>query len=609
MRIVKKINVALAAIIGVSAILNFAALELTVMPSFLDLESEAARRNQSRAIEAIGAQKAQVAASARDYAFWDDSHAFMNGDESDYEEKNVNAESLKALSVNYFLAVDASGAVKLDKGFDYSGEEAQEVRLLPQSALPADHPFRQPFAGPTSRTGLVQTDLGFVAVGYAPVLTTERTGGGSGTLLFGKLLDLDALRDMTKVDFNLLPVAADTPLGQEVIRSPEAIEMRTVLTGLDGKPLALMTSVTSRTITSVGRNAVWAAVGLLAVGGILLIVTLGFVLRRIAVRRIEAMRQHLVGVASTGNLEPIPTDNHSDELSETIASFNAMASQLADLREKLRRQDYHHGAADQAAGILHNVRNAVSPIGTIAWDLTRAEEAPWKQNVSKGLKELMDPELAPDRAKKLTQFVVMSARRLMAEGEKRSADLQSLEAMVRHIDRILKDTDAASQGERVTETIGVAAMVHDVSRLVARRPAVTLHDDLSPEAAVFGHRITLDQVLGNLLVNAAEAIEASERARGTITITSSLVRHDDGPALDIVVRDDGDGIPADCLQAVFEKGYSTRRERSGGFGLHWCANAVNAMGGRMYAESQGRQQGAAIHVILPQAGTELRNAA
>lgn len=609
MRIVKKINLALVGVIGVSAALNLAILQLTVMPSFLELEIKAASRNQSRVLEAIEAQEGQVAASARDYAFWDDSYAFMTGQTGEYAAKNVNAESLKALSVNYFLAVEASGAIKLDKGFDFSAEDPKDVAIFPTGELPVSNPLRQPFTEAVSRSGLIRTDQGIVAVGYAPVLTSERTGGGAGTLLFGKVLDLTALREMTKVDFQLEAVAPEAPITNEILRGADAIQTLTTLTGIDGKPIARLTSTTSRSITSAGQHAIWAAMALLVLGGALLIAVLAFILRRIAVKRIEAMRRHLVEVTSNGKLEPIPSDGHKDELSDTIASFNAMTSQLAELRETLRRQDYHHGAADQAAGILHNVRNAVSPIGTIAWDLARVEDAPWKLNLAKALQQLSEPGLPTERAQKLQQFVTISASKLLAEAEKRQTDLRALEAMFRHVDGILKDEDAISQSERVTETIAIAGVVTNAAKIVERRPGISLQIDLAPEAVILGHRVVLEQILGNLLVNASEAIEASDSAVGVISISATVIEFGGGSALDIMVRDNGDGIPQERLETIFEKGFSTRRERSGGLGLHWCANAVNAMQGRLYAQSEGEGHGATLHIVLPQAKTELRNAA
>jgi sensor histidine kinase regulating citrate/malate metabolism len=77
----------------------------------------------------------------------------------------------------------------------------------------------------------------------------------------------------------------------------------------------------------------------------------------------------------------------------------------------------------------------------------------------------------------------------------------------------------------------------------------------------------------------------------------------------MTVSDDGAGIDKANLTNVFERGFSTKRDKTGGLGLHWSANSVAAMAGRMYAESDGPGKGARIHVLLPTATQALGVAA
>ena len=49
---------------------------------------------------------------------------------------------------------------------------------------------------------------------------------------------------------------------------------------------------------------------------------------------------------------------------------------------------------------------------------------------------------------------------------------------------------------------------------------------------------------------------------------------------------------------MFERGFSTRAMKSGGLGLHWCANAMLAMGGSLRLESDGGGLGARAVLTL-----------
>jgi sensor histidine kinase regulating citrate/malate metabolism len=51
---------------------------------------------------------------------------------------------------------------------------------------------------------------------------------------------------------------------------------------------------------------------------------------------------------------------------------------------------------------------------------------------------------------------------------------------------------------------------------------------------------------------------------------------------------------------MFESGFSTKpRATNDGIGLHWCANALRSLGGRIWAVSDGPGRGASMHVTLP----------
>lgn len=600
MRLVTKLNVALVGVVAVSAVLNFATLRLAVLPSFSALEEQAAERNQSRVLEAIQLQKDQVASSAGDYAIWDDTYDFMAGVAPAYEEKNVTAESLKTLGVNYFVAIDVAGRVVLDSGFAFDADEPRPLKLLSADRLPPDSPLLSRARDVEIRSSLIQTPQGLAVIGISPILRSDRSGTQTGTLVLGRLLDMGAIRSATRVDFDLL--ATSTFPTRPLAESGRTVDRVDPLLGPDGRALAMIRSHTTRDITALGEKTILTTLLMLLAGATILLLALGVILRHIVIRRIETLRSHLLSVAATGHLDAMPEDRKGDELSETVFSFNAMAGQLDELRDRLRRQDYDHGAADEAAGLLHNVRNALSPISVAAWGLAKANAAPWKQNLTKALDQLAEPDLAPDRAAKLQQFVALSSARLMDEDRARQEEVGSLVAMLRHVDDILKEQDRSAQRDRVLDAVDIAASLRNALPLIAHRRGIAVDVSALRSVTAFGHRVPLEQVLGNLVVNAAEAIEASGSGAGQVRIAARRIADAEGTAsIELTVSDDGVGIDAENRVRLFEKGFTTKSGGKRGVGLHWCANAVNAMGGRLSVESEGPQRGATFRIILPAA--------
>jgi len=64
------------------------------------------------------------------------------------------------------------------------------------------------------------------------------------------------------------------------------------------------------------------------------------------------------------------------------------------------------------------------------------------------------------------------------------------------------------------------------------------------------------------------------------------------------VKDNGVGIPAENMTLIFNHGFTTR-EKGHGFGLHSCALAAKEMGGTLNVHSDGPGQGATFILELP----------
>jgi C4-dicarboxylate-specific signal transduction histidine kinase len=130
--------------------------------------------------------------------------------------------------------------------------------------------------------------------------------------------------------------------------------------------------------------------------------------------------------------------------------------------------------------------------------------------------------------------------------------------------------------------------------LATRSIASTLH--LAHELpAINGDRIQLQQVMLNLVMNAAEAMAALTGKERRLAVRTS--------AFDTRVRisfaDHGPGFAADMHEKLFESYYTTKPQGLG-LGLSISRSIVAAHGGRLWGVGEpGR--GATFHVELPAA--------
>src|SRR5712664_1178316 len=115
---------------------------------------------------------------------------------------------------------------------------------------------------------------------------------------------------------------------------------------------------------------------------------------------------------------------------------------------------------------------------------------------------------------------------------------------------------------------------------------------------VFGDRHGLQQVVLNLVTNAAHAVAENPRERRReITVSTWF----DGQ-VHLRVADTGPGIPDEIIQSVFTPFFTTKEPGKGtGLGLSITYSIVESHGGHITIEPRGPRGGAAFRVDLPPA--------
>jgi PAS domain S-box-containing protein len=98
--------------------------------------------------------------------------------------------------------------------------------------------------------------------------------------------------------------------------------------------------------------------------------------------------------------------------------------------------------------------------------------------------------------------------------------------------------------------------------------------------------ILIEQVLVNLLRNAAEAIEQAKRPPGRRSVELRVIPRqvDEQPVVEFSVLDSGQGLAPEVMERLYEAFFSTKAEGMG-IGLNLCRTIVESHHGRMQAEN------------------------
>ena len=286
-------------------------------------------------------------------------------------------------------------------------------------------------------------------------------------------------------------------------------------------------------------------------------------------------------------------------LARNIESLDRTNADLVEARDQVTRSDRLAAVGTLSAGIAHEVGN---PLGAI-----------------------------------LAYVDVARARAELAGGD--TELLESIRAEAGRIDRIVRsllDYARPRQEESVPVSPGVVVeRVHeflDAQGKLDQAEHVWRYGEDVPDVVMVASR--LEQVMVNLLLNAADAVAGQHDARIVVTVSAGsgavarqpirregdprginymhrrrVSRDKVGKRVDplftathlvlITVDDNGPGIPGEDLENVFDPFFTTKDPGKGtGLGLAICGRLVESMGGRIRA-MRSPDGGARFTIRLP----------
>ncbi len=601
-RIPRSLGAKLVAILTGVALLGAASitllLALVITPSFDKLEAQAIDGHVERTRAALTEYASKVEASVRDYGDWNESYAYMGAPNRAFEEDSFATSAMVNLGVNGMAYVRPGGEVVIARWLDLeSGKDVPEMRAQLLAEIRRID-FDRALATDNSASFYARLGNRIAAIGVAQVRRTDGTGDPRGHVVMARMITSQRLGNLLQLRAG---IALQSPVTEPRIdTSGREIAVAVPVPGEGGVPVASATFNVPRDLSGLGRNMLQLAVVGTTALMLLVMAVLSVMIGRLVLRPLNRVEQHMGVVRGSGNLVPLAETPRRDEIGSLVDSFNAMLSQLKDLREQVEAQSFKLGQSESAVAVMHNVRNALNPISTVLSQGLGEAPATDRALLDRALSELADDSIPPARRQKLVAFV---AAALSSEAQARDARKEQLGIGRDALHNVLEII--GRQQEQAHERPPLDTC--DVTDVVARNATIARYSGASSIAFhfpskphwVLANRVLLSQVIGNLFSNAAEAIAATGREGGSIAVSI----RETGDRVEIRITDDGEGFDPAAAPQLFQRGFSTRAHKSGGLGLHWCANSMVAMGGSLTLLSEGKGRGASA--VLELAASDL----
>lgn len=279
--------------------------------------------------------------------------------------------------------------------------------------------------------------------------------------------------------------------------------------------------------------------------------------------------------------------------------------QLRDAQSELLDSARQAGMAEIATNVLHNVGNVLNSVNISADLVARKLRTSKALGLGKAMQLINEhPDdlgtylREDEKGKLLPGYLNQLVEAIAVERQGLTDELAQLSKSVDHIKDIVSTQQSYAGVSSVLEPLQVSALMDDALRMnsgALNRHHVTVVKEYAdvPQIMADKHRLLL--IMVNLISNAKYAMSnLTDRPR---QITLSIQTIEDN-ILQISVKDEGEGIPAENMTRIFTHGFTTRKEGHG-FGLHSCALAAIEMNGRLTGYSDGPGKGALFTLQIP----------
>lgn len=552
------------AIVGLAAGSAMLGARYIVEESFSQLETDRAQREGERARRVLDQQVQSLSATNRDYAQWVDAVDFLQGRKPEFMDDNFDVGNLGYLRISEVAVFDAKGALVTSVTVDDQGRKVavpaariEPLRPLAREVLASSDPLS---SFQTLHVADGQLDMVAVASVQRPGVTR---GPAVGAIVMVRRFDQAELARFSEVLMTPLSLSFNAPShrGQDLHLEPvddQHADLHAVLKDHKGQPVAELVLGLDRSLAEQARVLTWKGMGLSALAGLFASVVLVLLLDRLVLRRLQKLHHDVNHITVDG-----PTAGHEvevagdDELTQLAEGVNGLLSRVrADaegqreahaqqeaLQVQLMQSQKTEALGRLTGGIAHDFNNSLAAI------------TGWIRLASEDLDSTHPSHEALQQALKSTRYADGLMRQLLAFGRQSAPRLRRL-----HWAALIEET-------RVLVSAGLT-----------RDCELVVHYEVDDDE-VDADPTQLQQVLVNLLINAADAMKGQGRIDLTLgsaelppgngqQMPAGAAGLPDGRYLVLQVRDDGPGIPPEHVDRVFDPFFTTKAKGRGtGLGL------------------------------------------
>ncbi|MBK9526079.1 MAG: tetratricopeptide repeat-containing sensor histidine kinase [Bacteroidetes bacterium] len=268
-------------------------------------------------------------------------------------------------------------------------------------------------------------------------------------------------------------------------------------------------------------------------------------------------------------------------LSEANETLQAAMENLKTTRSQLEQSEKMALLGQLTSGIAHEIRNPLNFVNNFS-------------EVSQELLDDFDTAQTEEERKNIADILKKNLSKILEHGKR--AD---------HIVETMLEHNNSGSGEKVLTDINSLceediALAYYSLRANKNNFNCTIRKDLVqdlPKLKIIPQDI--HRVLVNVFNNAFDSLIDKQKKDPTFLPELTISTQHSGNSVEIIVRDNGEGIPAGIMDKIFQPFFTTKPAGQGtGLGLSLCYDLIRAHNGTIEITSE-QGKGTEVHISLP----------
>lgn len=294
---------------------------------------------------------------------------------------------------------------------------------------------------------------------------------------------------------------------------------------------------------------------------------------------------------------PMDTLTRFREHAESALGKACVIAELVYFHKKRLASAHQAGMADLAAEVLHNLGNLLNSLKTGLFRMRSITDNRSAITFLHKISAHLEDRPAHEDGEAWSDHLKSALSRIGASWDKLLEDLASevngLDKGLDKMGRVLEDQHRlVSDKENMVELVDLNQLARSACReawLLLQENKVVLRQQMEPLPRTSVEVVRLSRALSFILNNAMEAVRNNPEKERRIWVSSSF---DEGRCT-LKILDNGIGLPQEIQDQAFVQGYTTK-EDAAGMGLHYAANAIMEMGGKINLRSEGEGKGCEV---------------